>query len=292
MKIEERKHLKASIITIMLISFGFGVVLIFAINAGLIFEQEPEVNNLSIEKLYSKLPEVPDDFLIIKRDIETGDLTELCKIEEGYYKNPDLYPTWERARKMFYKSHNYNRWGVHGYGAYPSEIGYKLRNFKENESLELCTFFKTGYNIETYQGVKLIPIKNEFFDIQIITQEFEEYPNHFLLEPTFPLFKNEWAKKIKLNITAKQDIPVGVYTLGFDVVTPDDKFDNIMRWEVLMKETKQDTEYIKKCMKKSRNDGLDKECSEFMMKRQKKYISGGGFQTGEHIFKLIIEVIE
>lgn len=286
----KKKKLNQKVLVVLII-IGIISTIAIVIALNLIPTKYPE----NEEFWFANLPEKPNDFIMYKRDVEKGAILDLCPLEEEYWKQPEFSPTWERAKQSHYVGHDYSRWGVHGYGSYPADMGLVIRNLKQWEEIEICTFFKTSYGIETYQGIKLVPTEDEYFKVEISPQEFSEYPNHFLMTPTFPQFSPEWIRKVKLKITAKQDVPVGIYNLGFSVVSPDDRFNNKMVWEILMQDTNKDIEYVKKCVesiKDSAHQKANTDCETFMMERQKKYVSGGGWSIGRDTYSLTIEIVE
>ena len=246
-------------------------------------------------EIFKELPDHPEDFVIIKRAIEVGETTNVCNIKEDYYKHPEFYPTWEQGKEMFYDDHDYSRWGVHGYGTYPADVGATISNLKKGESIDFCTLMKTSYGIETYQGVKMVFDNSEYFDIEIVNQEFAKYENHFIMYPTFPEFHKNWSKKLHIRITAKQDIPVGNYPMGFNLATPNRDFNEEMVWEILMQDTNMDEEYVKNCVEEISNSfgssKIDTQCEEFMMQRQKKYIKGGTWSIGRDMYTITLNII-
>lgn len=311
MKTKKKKNSNV-VIAIAILMLGIGIVTVMAImnnektpeDVDIDAAIEEEIRGLYpdniYDELYSNLPSKSDSFVMIKRDVEKGEIVDLCKIDSLDWKHPDFYPTWEAGKPMHYDNHDYSRWGVHGYGAYPANTGMTIRNLKEGSVLTLCTFFKTSYGVETYQGVYVNPIENEYFKVEISPQPYAEYPNHFLIEPTFPQFEEGWVERISLKITALKDVPVGTYELGFNVEVPDTRFDDEMIWEILMTDTDKDIEYVKKCIEslaERDSDSLSSrntktECSKFMLERQKKYIPGGSFQIGRNTYNVKIEVVE
>lgn len=248
--------------------------------------------NDSFNKLTVNLPSKPNDFNTIKSRVEKGILTDICFIEEGYYKQPDFYPIWEQAKISFYDNHDYTRWGIHGYGSYPADSGIKLSNMKVGEEISVCTIIKSSYGIETWQGVKIEPVENEYFKTEIITQEFSNYPNHFLLARSFPVFDKEWAKMITIKVTAKQDVLAGTYNLGFNIVSPDDRFNNEMINVLLKSESEEVKDYVNKCVNQPKI-GEEKNttyvrCQGLLSERQKMYVPGGVWNIGRNTYNLQI----
>jgi len=278
MKEEIRKNLIIISIAIVIISF-VGVYILTVT----IFPLNTEPINYKEEWL-DELPEVPDDLLLYKRDIITGTLSNICNIEEEYWKNPEFYPGWEKAKNSYYLHHSYSSWGAYGYGTYPADAGVNIKNLKEGEEIEFCTFFKAAFNIETYQGIKLESIENEYFKVEIT-------PNEFLLEPTFPVFKEGWIKKLRIKITAKQDVPEGNYIVGFNVVFPDKETNEEMVWEVLRKDVPKDPEYIERCIESLKNNVyFSDQCESLYINRRKKYVSGGTYSIGRPFYTVKINV--
>lgn len=269
------------------------IVIASAVIVGAIIHNGPE-EVIEISEMFEKLPEQPEDFVIIKRAIDSGETTDVCNVQKEYYKHPEFYPTWEQGKQMFYDDHDYSRWGVHGYGTYPANVGAIISNMKTGESIDFCTLFKTSYGIETYQGVKIVFENNEYFDVEIVNQEFSEYKDHFIMYPTFPTFHENWTRKLHIRITAKQDIPVDKYEFGFNIATPNRDFNEEMVWKILMGDTNKDLEYVQNCVEEiSKTNGssdIDTECEDFMMQRQKKYVKGGGWNIGRDMYAITLDI--
>lgn len=265
--------------TLVALAFVAVAVIVTSYNTDM-FRFSGKSNEDDVDKLaiYSHLPAKPDDFDIITRELEAGSITDLCKIEREYYLQPELYPTWERAKLKFYINHDYDRWGVHGYGSYPGEQGIQVNNLKAGEEIRVCTIFKTSYGIETYQGVKLLPTDSEYFDIIVS-------PQTFITPPTFPQFQDDWARKVIFVLRAKKDVPPGTYTTGFGVGSPGKELSESMLWSVLEKENVDNPTYKEICSERS-----DADCQELFMLRQKKYVPGGQFNVNNLAFKFIVEV--
>lgn len=260
----------------LLLVFGIVIVsgLTFAISA-ILSNNLREIDYDSI--IYSNLPSMPDNFIQIRRDVMTNAYPDLCQLGEEYYLQPDFYPTWERDKALFYTNHDYSRWGVHGYGSYPGEQGISIRNIGEGESFTICTFFKPSWGIETYQGVRLVAMENEYFDVKLD-------PSTMLLLPTYPYFNDDWVKKIKVEVTAKENVPQGEYKLGFNVARPNNDIEKEFTWKVLELETMNDSKFINECKKD------EEDCLNNYMLRQNKYVSGGQWEVGVDTFTLIVQV--
>jgi hypothetical protein len=278
---------RIALVVLALIVIALSVVVIAAV-----YDSEELIET---KKMFTNLPDQPNDFLIIKRAIETGETTNICNVKNEYYKHPEFYPTWEQGKTAFYDNHDYSRWGVHGYGAYPADLGATISNFKKGESIDFCTIVKTSYGIETYQGVKMIFDNSEYFDIEIINQEFPEYKDHFIMYPTFPIFHENWTRQMHIRITAKQDVPIGEYEFGFNFATPNRDFNEEMVWEILMQDTDENIEYVKECVEEIHNSkdnsDIDTQCEMFMMQRQKKYVKGGTWSIGRDMYAITLDIV-
>jgi hypothetical protein len=280
MQVGEQKKGLLIVFSVMIIIIGITIVFIIA-------------TNTTKADMFSEIPEKPEDFIGVKHRVESGQLVDICGLDEAYWKHPEFYPTWDRGKLIFYDQHDYSRWIVHGYGAYPGTAGIVLRNFKEGESFQLCTIVKSAYGTETWQGIKLKGTEDEYLEINIVSQEFEDYPDHFVLEPTFPMFKSEWAKMVIFNVTAKKDVPIGEYQLGINIVKPDGVFNKNMYKEIMNSE-QTETDYIKKCIQQSKEnpEKLSKGCERMFTEREKIYVPGGGYKIGRDMYTLFVEVIE
>jgi hypothetical protein len=233
------------------------------------------------DTLFRDLPPKERNFSIIKRDFYDNQIRDLSKISPNIYKRPEFYPTWERNYNMWYLGHDYTRWGVHGYGIFPSEIQYSVINMSAGDVLNIYTFIKTSWGIETWQGLKL----NVVYNTTLFNAEAE--PDLLLLEPTFPHFYYNWTRLVKIKVTAKEKIPQGQYRFGITVSSPPEDVSEIWLWDVLDRYT--DNEYhdqIAAC-KNRRADN----CDELIKIRQNKYVSAGMF-TPSSLFTAVITASE
>lgn len=231
--------------------------------------------------IYESIPEKPGDFAAYKRDVQSGQLFDVCSLESKYWKQPEWYgESWDRGRKQYYDKSDYGRWGVWGHGSMPSEIGYQAENMKEGNELEVCNFFHTGWGVWTWQGFELELIDNEYFEVNM-------EPKQIMLTPTFPIFEDGWVKRVRLNIKAKKDIPPGDYVVGYKVTSPNSDKSNEWTKEVLNMRYGNKQKYIDKC-----EDRLgDKErCIDLINNRQKKFVDGSSYQTERPLLEVHINV--
>jgi len=226
----------------------------------------------------SELPEKPSDFYVVTREIQSHYIN-LCELDGSYYLQPEFYvQSWERG-KHYYDSHDYSRWGVHGHGAYPGNPQIYFNNTTPNSWISFCVFYRTGWNIETWQGLKLIAEENEYFDVYI-------EPDEFLLEPTFPVFKEGWAKKLKITVLIKKTPPKGTYKIAINAINPSEEKAKGWFWEVLKQETqtKEELAMIEQC----EQQGMSVQCKEWIeTDRKNKYVDAGFIQVGN---RLLLEI--
>src|SRR3990172_1629570 len=173
----------------------------------------------------------PGDFVQIKRDMQRGIFYDFDNLTKDYYLQPDFYPSYLQKGQ-----HDYGRWGVHGYGAFPGEASYNINNFKKDQYVNFYTFITAGENIETFQGMS--------FDVDgqnLSLFEFNFSPKSILLTPTFPdrseyTVNNrtyDWAYKLKITLIAKSDIPHGVYRFKLKTLAPDESVQKLYYSDVM-----------------------------------------------------------
>ncbi len=243
----------------------------------------PTYNDVDNNIVFNELPEFPSNFDIIKRDVYDGQITDLNKVSESIYKQPEFYPTWERNGLSWFIDHDYTRWGVHGYEFYPGEISYNVVNMTVGDEINIYSFLHTSWGIETWQGLRLVPEYNSnYFEVSIT-------PDEVLLEPTFPKFYNNWSQKTTLNIIATQPVPTGIYTFSVKFDAPSSKTSNVWLWQTIDKYTENKFHNeIQKCMD---SISYPEKCDTWTESRQNKYISSGGAFAPSNQYTVIINAI-
>ena len=195
---------------------------------------------ISLE-IFKNIPPYAEDFGSTKVAMERGLITETCNMSEAYWKQPEFYPNFEREPNSgkigvglnWFRAPPKGRWGIVGYGAYPSDV---FVTISPGDTLSLCMFFHTSWGIETYQGLgfgaSYPAVSHENADPNsaiLNTQNSSEVVNYFevtitpgyaLMEPTFPIFSKDWAKKLEFGIRAKPGTPPGSYAIALDVIKP------------------------------------------------------------------------
>lgn len=225
----------------------------------------------------------PDDWELIMREV-SNEYVDISELDKSYWIQPDFYPRWERAKK-FYESHDYSRWGVFGYGAYPGNPTIVFNNRKVGSWINFTILYKTGYGIETWQGIKLVPEESEYFNVEIT-------PDEFLLKPTFPVFHEDWVRKLSIDISVKKEPPKGNYTIPIHAEAPSKDNAEKWFWEVLRKETvPEEREMIQRAKIQADKTGeLPEKFVEWVETgRKNKFVTAGRFRMSPQI-KLKIQV--
>ena len=224
------------------------------------------------------IPSKPDDFTSVLKGLRNE--TDICILSNEYYLQPDFYSKTWRLGERHYEEHDYSRWLVYGYGAYP---GYPKAVFTSNEvdrEIQLCTLYHTEYGIETWQGIKLVPETSEYFEVTI-------EPNEFLLPPTFPNFDKEWVKKINIIIRIKQIPYIGNYNIIVNTISPSKEKTDKWKSEVL-EQNNPIERMLEECIKQNEEKKLNLICEELIQNRRNKYVENSNINIGE---RLVIKII-
>lgn len=103
--------------------------------------------------IFSDLPELKKDFFSIAKLIQEGKITDYGRVSECYWKQPEFYVGWFGSVDI-YLNNNPNTWITEGYGCYPS---IKECTAKKGTTIDVNTYFKTGFATESYQGIIIRP---------------------------------------------------------------------------------------------------------------------------------------
>ena len=140
--------------------------------------------------------------------------TNISEIPEEYYKRPEFYPTY----KTYIDKTDNKQTAFYGYGAYPGEISYNVKAFKASNYVDVYTFVHSSYGVGNYQGLRLYLKSPDEKLFETITE-----PSDILLSP-FLLgsqeIPNNWTYRIKMRITARNDIPEGRYVFKLSAGQP------------------------------------------------------------------------
>ncbi len=181
-------------------------------------------------EVFEEMPLVPDDFGTMAYMFEIGKWKDLKYFTEGYYKQPEFYPGFEKTGLRWWLEPDPSSWGVIGWGAYPADI---WANTFAGTEFEARTFWHVGWGVQTHQGFQLMPVfpqssKDQnglVFNTQdpaIVSKYFDVSFDKkvFLLGPAYPKFDSNWARVVKINVKVHEGTPKGQYVLGLDVGVP------------------------------------------------------------------------
>ena len=159
---------------------------------------------------FENLPPFPEDFYSVLKEINSGNRL-ITDVGEGYYKQPEFYPTFTQNIGLMKSGRQH--WGVLGYGAFPSDV--RVTAGRDGE-LAVTTIIHSSWLVETYQGLRMTTVLGEgledYFDVSI-------EPEAILLEPSYPRFGSNWARKITFRVRMK-DPPAGDYLIGANPSAP------------------------------------------------------------------------
>lgn len=202
---------------------GYKIIETTAKNKGLTEEQALAYFGLNSEQeIFESLPEPTQEFSEIKYATEQGIIIE-NKITPNIYLQPEFLPnsSFEKNCLPYWTQNDPNYWATNGYGFYPARQNTVIKTDLNENNFSGWFIVHSSCGVQTWQGMKLQPqvfsetIENpeQFFDLQIS-------PDEFLLEPTFPKYYRNWAKKITITGTIKSNTPKGSYTITVNPVTP------------------------------------------------------------------------
>ena len=256
------------------------VIMCIAGIGGLMYYDNSNSIHEEVPVYIEEIPPKPSDFDSIISELRNE--TDICELSETYYIQPEFYgDSWE-VGKQHYENHDYSRWLVHGYGAYPAHPKAVFSSNEVGEEVQICTLYRTGWGVETYQGLKLIPEKSKYFEVVI-------NPDEFLLQPTFPHFDIGWVKKLNITVRIKQIPPIGTYSIVVDVANPSEKKGKEWKSEVSKKNISVER-MLEECKKQKEEKGLNLKCEEWVRDRRSRYVESGSINIGERlVIKIVIE---
>lgn len=184
-------------------------------------------------RVFEKLPLVPNDFLYKVYLLKYGRFVDIASLGPEYYKQPEFDPLftkfglkyWEEWKDAGYKK---THWGTVGVRSYPySQYILAKPGYSFNSTLILST----DWNVETYQGLKVIPIfieqaisdSGKLVNASVNASKYISVnvtPDEFLLTPAFPQFTEEWAKKLTFTGKIADNTPPGLYILSMRLQKP------------------------------------------------------------------------
>ena len=196
-------------------------------------------------QVFSKLPLFPTDFWPLKLLVEKGKITRMELITESYWRQPEFYPEWDSGCLSGIQHPPTDRFVGFGLAVYPSET---IVLSPKNSEFDTYFFLRSTCLMKKLQGVKIVPLwisssylaLSEYPDgTRDVSQDPEAIKKYFdisvtpdtvLLQPTFPIYENDWVYKIKVHVKVKNP-PSGKYALALDLVAPDEKQSNEWLWK-------------------------------------------------------------
>lgn len=148
-------------------------------------------------KTFAYLPDVPENFGTISYQVSTGKLFDLSKVTRDYYLQPEFYPLFADNGLPFYENYDPKYVGVFGWGTYPSE---QWADAVAGSSADVEFFFKTGWGVETWQGMNLKATPKCNWVQASITDSL------FITAPSYPEFctvqhcGGDWARKMAIHL--------------------------------------------------------------------------------------------
>ena len=193
-------------------------------------------------KIFQFLPEYPRDFKQVYYLVYYGKIKDLSKVNEKYWKQPEIIPTWEVTGVNVYLNPKSERFGAFGFGCYPAESVVRLR---PGQAVNLTTWLHTSWGVQTLQGMSLKVVYPSHAssltgisveqDPSIVENYFTSTvsPDVVLLGPTWPYFEagptfhhDGWIVPVSLDIKVHPDTPRGTYAVGIMPSSPpEDKND-------------------------------------------------------------------
>ena len=120
-------------------------------------DYRPEYDNLTdveYEWVFGNLPSFPSDFFDIVNLIYEGKYIKYEEISENYWKQPEFFVGWFNCYSRNYPNNDPDMWAVEGYSFFPL---IKEISVGRGQTIESNCYFRSGYGVETYQGLVVKP---------------------------------------------------------------------------------------------------------------------------------------
>jgi hypothetical protein len=185
--------------------------------------------------MFERLPPMPADFYQIRQLVRLGRISDLATINESYWQQPEWFPHFEDIGVPLLQQPPKDRWGAYGIAVYPAD---SVSTIRAGESLDMYFYIKSGYLVETYQGVALVTNypsqaqvgagadlpegqREVVQDTAVAKRHIDVNvePNPFVLEPNFPLYNVGGTRRVKVTISADDTTPPGDYVVTLDTGT-------------------------------------------------------------------------
>jgi hypothetical protein len=272
-----KKWVFGTVVIVLICIAGFGISSLLHYDS---LKSSPKETGEDLPDYLQGICAKPDDFDFVIGELRNEE--DICGLSEAYYLQPDFYrKSWEDGKHQYgEQQHDYSRWLVYGHGAYPAHPKVTFNTNEIYKETHICTLYRTGWGVETWQGIKLVPEKSKYFEVVID-------PDEFLLPPSFPYFDEGWVKKLNITVRAKQILLVGHYEIVVDVVSPSEEKSNEWESEVLNQNISI-KRMLEECIMQNKEKGLNLKCEELIRDRRNKYVESGNIEVGG---RLIIKII-
>ena len=188
-----------------------------------------EYKQFKLTDIFKNLPAIPNDFWRTKYEMSSGQISmkTLADMDSAYYLQPEFIKNnFIDGGINFWKNPDIYHWYPEGYGTYPHQA---YVNTIPGDDFDVYTFTYTSWGVEGYQGFSLNPaypetiVNPEGNKVYTNPDNAQKYftisisPNALLLEPTYPIFMDDWSQKIQVHVKVSEDTPAGIYAIGYDV---------------------------------------------------------------------------
>ncbi|MDO8340246.1 MAG: hypothetical protein Q7T16_06335 [Candidatus Burarchaeum sp.] len=178
--------------------------------------------------LFAQLPEFPKDLhkaaVFVTLNYLNG--SELAALGEEYWKQPEFYPGFWLSGVGLMQEPPQNRWGASGMRGYPVE---HFVDASAGGAFVSANFFTTSWLVMNRQAVALEPHVVVEEGTNVSAEEAASYfnisigPREFILGVAWPVFEENWAQKVVVDVKVSGNVKPGKYQIYFDVVPPSEE---------------------------------------------------------------------
>lgn len=193
------------------------------------------------EEMFNRLPTFPEDFYQVRELILSGEIIDLGSLSDEYWLQPEFFPQFEETGLPLLQNPPKDRWGAYGVIVYPGD---SISTIVPGESIDLYFFIKSGYLVETYQGISLEAVYPESVNVEPglelpdgskqIDQNSSEVkelfdvkisPDIFVLESNYPVYNLGGTQRIRVTVQVLEETPEGIYVVGIDTGTVPEEYE-------------------------------------------------------------------
>lgn len=229
-----------------IIALIVAAIVIVAVVAIVIYQQnKPEESNrpeYCIEdqcvpdRVFEKLPAMPKDFPDKWGLVYYGRISNLSKIDENIWKQPEFYATTFQDQCLPYYVALADEdaqvpFNSAGSGPYPGDVG--ITNVTPGEDIEAVAFWHASCGVARYQAMSLMPTFPEEMVVRMTKIKVNQdpwtaakcfniriTPDTILLEPSFPQYQYNYTQLVKAEIHVNDDCPAGEYGIHLIPMDP------------------------------------------------------------------------